>query len=64
MPDITMCLGHDCKLKKTCYRYTAEPDKYYQSYFMCSPVKNGKCKDYWSVITKKQAKKFVKVANQ
>ena len=31
MPDISMCSGLYCELKKYCYRYTAKPEKY-QSY--------------------------------
>ena len=31
MPDITMCLASDCKIKNSCYRHTAKPDRY-QSY--------------------------------
>jgi hypothetical protein len=33
MPDITMCMGGDCPLKQDCYRYTAKPSQYLQSYF-------------------------------
>ena len=33
MPDITMCSGIDCPLKENCYRYTAQPSKYRQSFF-------------------------------
>lgn len=32
MPDISMCRNHLCKLKSTCYRYTAIPNPYRQSY--------------------------------
>lgn len=32
MPDITMCMSEECKLKDHCYRYTAEPSQYRQSY--------------------------------
>jgi hypothetical protein len=33
MPDITMCKGDNCSLKESCYRFTANPNKKYQSYF-------------------------------
>jgi len=33
MPDITMCQDKECNLKLKCYRYTAKPNPYYQSYF-------------------------------
>ena len=32
MPDISMCLGEGCPFKEKCYRYTATPDKYAQTY--------------------------------
>lgn len=32
MPDLTMCNGGDCPLRKTCYRYRATPS-FWQSYF-------------------------------
>lgn len=47
MPDITMCLGTDCPHKETCYRFTAKPSEYYQSYFTEPPIKDGKCNMYW-----------------
>jgi hypothetical protein len=47
MPDITMCPGTDCPHKEKCYRFTAKPDEYWQSYFMNSPIKDGKCEYYW-----------------
>ena len=37
MPDITMCKGENCPMKENCYRYTAEPNEYHQSYFMEPP---------------------------
>lgn len=47
MPDITMCPGTDCPHKEKCYRYTATPDDLWQSYFVSSPIKDGKCEYYW-----------------
>lgn len=32
MPDISMCNGGECLIKKDCYRYTATPNKRLQSY--------------------------------
>jgi len=46
MPDITMCSGAGCPLKKDCYRFTANPIDY-QSYFMSPPLTDGKCEMYW-----------------
>jgi hypothetical protein len=47
MPDITMCLGTNCPYKESCYRFTAKPSEYMQSYFMKPPIKDGKCDMYW-----------------
>ena len=47
MPDITMCEGTDCPHKEKCYRFTAEPSKFRQSYFAEPPIKDGKCDHYW-----------------
>ncbi len=33
MPDITMCEDETCSQKEECYRYTAQPNPYRQSYF-------------------------------
>jgi len=46
MPDISMCTGKDCKVKESCYRFTATPSDYWQSYVM-PEVKDGKCDLYW-----------------
>jgi hypothetical protein len=46
-PDITMCEGKNCPFSNKCYRYTAEPSKYMQSYFIEPPIKDGKCDYYW-----------------
>ena len=32
MPDISMCMNSDCKHKSICYRYSAIPNEYRQSY--------------------------------
>jgi hypothetical protein len=37
MPDITMCVNKACPLKEGCYRFTAKPDPYRQSYAMFEP---------------------------
>jgi len=49
MPDITMCHGENCRMKKTCYRYRAEPDKW-QSYFVDAPIKDSGCEHYWPML--------------
>lgn len=47
MADITMCPGTDCPHKETCYRFTATPNEFRQSYFVTPPIKDGKCEMYW-----------------
>lgn len=47
MSDITKCLGTGCPYKESCFRYTATPNEYWQSYFIDSPIKNGKCEMFW-----------------
>jgi hypothetical protein len=42
-----MCPGTNCPQKEKCYRFTAKPDEYWQSYFIDPPIKNGKCDLYW-----------------
>lgn len=46
-PDITMCKGTNCPYKETCFRFTAKPSEYMQSYFVEPPIKDGKCEMYW-----------------
>lgn len=46
-PDITMCKGTNCAAKESCYRFTATPNEFRQSYFMEPPIKDGKCDYYW-----------------
>lgn len=69
MADITMCFGSGCPLKEQCYRYTAKPDKYRQSYFVGLPYlqlvdDNGdiidnpdptQCKQFWDNKTYQNA---------
>lgn len=47
MPDITMCEGTGCPAKESCYRFTATPSEFRQSYFVEPPIKDGKCEYYW-----------------
>ena len=47
MPDISMCFGAECPLKEQCYRFTAKPDEFRQSYFADPPIKDGKCDYFW-----------------
>jgi len=36
-----MCLNKKCELRKKCYRFTAEPSQYRQSYANFKPEKKG-----------------------
>lgn len=52
MPDITMCPGtvkeRSCPNKEQCYRYTAKPSEYLQSYFIDLPMNSNKeCGHFW-----------------
>jgi hypothetical protein len=46
MRDITKCFGIDCPLKEKCFRFTSLASVN-QSYFINSPIKDGKCDMYW-----------------
>lgn len=37
MPDITLCTNTVCPLRPKCYRATAKPDEYWQSYAKYEP---------------------------
>lgn len=47
MPDISMCTNKNCPLRMNCFRYTAIPDMYWQSYCMFVPDQKGKCDVFW-----------------
>jgi len=50
MPDIAMCSNTNCPSNKTCYRFTAKPNPYMQSYGVFTPeIKTDKC-DYYIPI--------------
>lgn len=50
MPDISMCLNHSCKKRKSCYRYLATPHPTYQAY---SDFDYSKDNCYWPTKQKK-----------
>ena len=54
MPEITMCSGGNCPLKKDCYRYRAYPENI-QSYFSEPPHKDGTC-EYFMPFDKKETR--------
>jgi hypothetical protein len=54
MADITMCSDVECKMKDTCYRFTATPCMFRQAYFVGSPkVSDKECEYYWSTSNEK-----------
>lgn len=59
MADVTKCLGIKafgtkgnvvCPHKDSCYRYTAEANEYWQSYFAVIPldIETNLCHYYWN----------------
>ena len=46
MPNITMCLSHECPRRGTCYRATAEPHPKHQSWSWYL-LPDGTCDHYW-----------------
>ncbi len=50
VPDISMCVGGDCSMKKDCYRYRAIPDTIQM--FFTIPPKEGKVCEYFRQIEK------------
>jgi hypothetical protein len=59
MPDITMCRDKECPHKDRCYRFLAEPNKLYQSFFCATPREDSQCIYFGSIYAeeKKQEKK-------
>ena len=48
MADITKCFGMECKIKESCYRYTAKESEFRQAYFADLPINSdGSCDMYW-----------------
>lgn len=47
MPDISMCDGFGCPKKDLCYRHTAIPSPFCQTYSQFRIDKDGRCEDYW-----------------
>jgi len=53
MPDISMCVNEGCHLKNNCYRYTATPCEFRQSYHAFNPDEvTGICNDFWDRKTR------------
>ena len=53
MADITMCMGGECSLKATCFRFLATPEETDQTYFLNPPYVvndgNSNCDFYWKI---------------
>ena len=47
--DITQCQDISCPKKQTCLRFKGEPNKYQQSYFLESPLKDNECEFYYEI---------------
>lgn len=47
MADITMCTNKTCSKRNNCYRFTATPNDYLQSYFDGKPGSNNDCNYFW-----------------
>jgi hypothetical protein len=49
MPDISLCENNTCPSRKSCYRYTATPNPYRQTYGLFDVEKGkDKCSSYWN----------------
>lgn len=56
MPDISMCENINCKKRKSCYRYLAKPDEYWQSYALFNSEGTQSCQHYWRINIKKETR--------
>jgi hypothetical protein len=59
MPDISMCSGIGCQQREKCYRHTAKPNEFRQSYFTNPPLQKDtqECDYFWNneeQLTKKE----------
>ncbi len=61
--DITKCKGEGCDIKSKCHRFTAQPNFYKQSYFVESPIKDGKCDLFWGEQSKSIMEQLTNIAN-
>ena len=55
MADISKCMGYDCGIKETCYRFTApsSPPPGWQAWFIDKPPINPETKEcdmYWKNV--------------
>lgn len=52
MADISKCKGTNCPLAKTCWRYVAPGNEFWQAYLSEVPYDPQKksCGDYWQIF--------------
>ncbi len=62
--DIAKCKGVGCDIKLNCYRFTSEPNFYRQSYFVESPIKDGKCDLFWGEQSKSIMDQLLDITKQ
>ena len=63
MPDISMCLGGDCPLRKDCYRYRAVPYKR-QIYITQPPIVDNECENFWQIEEKHRVRDMCEIENK
>lgn len=52
MPDICMCQNEKCELRFECFRFSAVPNPWRQSYFLQDPAPvDGKCEHFMKIFT-------------
>jgi hypothetical protein len=49
MPDISMCQNKECQNNTRCYRFTATPNDFRQSWGDFKPDNNGNCDYFWEI---------------
>lgn len=47
MPDISMCWNKECPKKLKCYRFTAIPNEFRQTFADFKPDEEGVCDHFW-----------------
>ena len=59
MPDISMCLGRECRLREKCYRYMAVPAEHWQSYANFDEMvsSDGECDAFYEIGGRRTVKK-------
>jgi hypothetical protein len=61
MPDITMCQDNECPMKNKCYRFTATPSKYGQSYFAETPREDYYCDYFYPIKSQSSEEKIYRL---